>query len=70
MVDEVLFMEIRVFREFLNRFKMKVKDAYDLFDANDIWGYIENCYDVLHMSGDECVLDDIQQILRKNGVLA
>ena len=70
MVDEVLFMEIRVFREFLNRFKMKVKDAYDLFDANDIWGYIESCYDVLHMSGDECVLDDIQQILRKNGVLA
>ena len=48
---------------------MKAKDAYELFDANDIWGYIEECYDILHMSGDECILEDIQQILRKNGVL-
>ena len=69
MIDEVLFMEVRVFRKFLRRFQMKAKDAYELFDAYDIWGYIEECYDILHMSGDECVLDDIQQILRKNGVL-
>lgn len=69
LLDEVLYMEIRVFREFLNRFRMKAADAYALFDKNDIWNYIESCYDVLHMSGDELVLNDIQLILQKNGEL-
>ena len=69
LLDEILFMEIRVFRDFLNRFKMRAADAYRLFDENGIWNYIENGYDVLHMSGDECVLNDIKQILIKNGAM-
>ena len=63
-------MEVRVFREFLNRFKMRAVDAYRLFEENDIWGYIESCYEVLHMNGDEAVLNDIQRILQRNGVLS
>ena len=59
-----------MFREFLNRYKMKAADAYQLFEKNDIWGYIESCYEVLHMSGDETVLNDIQRILKRNGALS
>lgn len=69
LLDEVLYMEVRVFREFLKRSQMKPAEAYDLFERNDIWHYIESCYDVLHMAGDECVLNDICRILRKNEVL-
>ena len=69
LLDEVLYMEVRVFREFLKRFRMKAADAYVLFDKNGIWNYIESCYDVLHMSGDELVLNDIQQILQRNGAM-
>lgn len=32
--------------------------------------YIESCYDVLHMSGDECVLEDIRKILNRKGAIA
>ena len=70
LLDEVIYMEVRVFREFLNRFKMKSSEAYLLFEENDIWGYIESCYDVLHLSGDEAVLNDVQKILQKNGALS
>ena len=70
LLDEVIYMEVRVFREFLNRFKMRAVDAYRLFEENDIWGYIESCYEVLHMNGDEAVLNDIQRILQRNGVLS
>ena len=70
LLDEVIYMEVRVFREFLNRFKMKAADAYHLFEENDIWGYIESCYEVLHMGADETVLNDIQKILQKNGILS
>ena len=69
LLDEVIYMEVRVFREFLDRFKMKAVDAYHLFEENDIWGYIESCYEVLHMSGDEVALHDVQRILQKNGAL-
>ena len=31
--------------------------------------YLEICYDVLRMSGDEVVLDDIEKILHRNGAL-
>lgn len=70
LLDEVLYMEIRVFREFIRRHKLETVEAYRIFDENDIWGYIESCYDVLHMSGDECVLEDIQKILSRNGAVA
>ncbi len=69
LLDEVLYMEVRIFREFLQRFKMKASDAYRVFEENEIWSYIESCYDTLHMSGDECVMDDIQRILKRNGAL-
>lgn len=69
LLDEVLYMEVRIFREFLERFKIKAADAYALFERNDIWGYIESCYDVLHMNGDECVLNDVQRILSRNGAI-
>ena len=69
LLDEVIYMEVRIFREFLDRFKMKASEAYSLFERNDIWGYIESCYDILHMNGDEYVLNDVQQILIKNGAL-
>ena len=70
LLDEVIYMQVRVFREFLNRHKMRAVDAYQLFEKNDIWGYIESCYEVLHMSGDESVLSDIQRILKRNGALS
>ena len=70
LLDEVIYMQVRVFREFLNRYKMKAADAYQLFEKNDIWGYIESCYEVLHLSGDESVLNDIQRILKRNGALS
>lgn len=68
-LDEILYMEVRIFREFLERFKMKATEAYSLFEDNDIWSYIESCYDVLQMNGDKCVLDDVQRILSRNGAM-
>ena len=58
MINEVLFMEMRVFREFCRRMRMSAKEANALFTKHRIWSYIETCYDSLLLSGDECVLDN------------
>lgn len=67
MINEILYMETRVFRAFCHRMKMTAKKANELFNTYNIWSYIEECYDTLHLSGDECVLDDIEQILATRG---
>ena len=69
MLNEVLFMEARLFSEYLRRFNMKPKDANRVFEKYGIWKYIEDCYDMLHMNGDEYILNDIEYILRKRGAL-
>jgi len=37
--------------------------ANKIFRENEIWSYIEDCYDALHTSGDEYILNDIESML-------
>ena len=68
MIDEVLFMEMRIFSEYCNIMKIDPKQANRLFNQYHIWEYIESCYDSLHLNGDACVMDDVQTIIEKKGV--
>ena len=70
MLDEVLFMEARIFSGFIKRTQVKPREANRMFERYGIWNYIEQCYDSLHMSGDEYVLNDIECILRSQGAIA
>ena len=70
MIDEVLFMEMRLFSEFCKRKKIPAKEANRLFKRLGIWEYIETCYDTLHTGSDELILEDIDLIIEKKGVIA
>ncbi|MBO4415133.1 MAG: DUF3791 domain-containing protein [Lachnospiraceae bacterium] len=70
MIDEVLFLEARVFNEFLRKHNMKPKEANQLFEKYGIWNYLEECYDILHMNGDEYILYDVELILERKGGFA
>ena len=67
MIDEVLYMEMRLFSEFCKRTALSPKEANQLFNRFQIWEYIESCYETLHTEGDELILDDIKLFLNKNG---
>ncbi len=67
MIDEILFMETRVFSDFCRRKNMSGKDANKIFNLFDIWNYIETCYDSLHLNGDDSILDDVDRIISKRG---
>ena len=68
MIDEVLYMEARIFREFCSRFGFSSQRANGIFNAHKIWQYIESCYDLFHTCGDEYILNDIVSVLRREGV--
>jgi len=67
-MNEITFMEIRLFRMFRERYNKQAKDVNQLFEKYGIWTYIEECYDTLHVMSDECALRDITDILVTNGV--
>ena len=68
MVNEVLFMELRLLRMFREKYHLRGYEANELFVKHGIWDYIEGCYDALHVSSDECALADIESILKNKGV--
>ena len=68
MIDEILYMEIRLLDLFCHNYDVSSVQANRLFNNYGIWDYIEECYDTLHMSGDEYILSCITDILTVKGV--
>ena len=69
MINEILFMEIRLLGKFCQRYKMSRAAASALFSKHKIWQYIESCYDTFHVNGDEYNLDDISNVLKVKGAI-
>lgn len=70
MIDEVLYMQVRIFRMFCERTGMDPQAANRLFLQAGVWKYIADCFDSLHLGGDELVYEDVQRLLRRQGVAA
>ena len=68
MINEVLYMESRLLQQFCSKYEVPSSKAYRLFKDCGIWKYIEDCYDTLHMSGDESIMNDISGIIAAKGV--
>lgn len=61
-------MKCWVFRMAQTRWHVDPSGCADIFKENDILGYIERHYGLLHLSSYECALDDIEEMLRNRGV--
>ncbi len=67
MINEVLFMEVRLIRDFCEKYNLTMQAANEIFEGKKIWKYIEDCYESLHTSGDEYILNDVEEVLRLRG---
>lgn len=67
MLNEVLFFQTRIFRMFCLEVKVSPTEADVLFNKYEIWKYLEEAYDVLHLNGDENALNDVLDILKVKG---
>ena len=68
MLDEVLYMQVRLFRMFREHTGLTSKEANSAFEAAGAWDFISSCYDILHLSGDEAALNDVLARLEFAGV--
>ncbi|MDY4920089.1 MAG: DUF3791 domain-containing protein [Phascolarctobacterium sp.] len=69
MLDERLFFQTRIFRMFCEKTKLAAVASNALFDKYAIWKYLDDTYEVLHLSGDECALDEVIAVLKLKGAL-
>lgn len=64
---EVLFMKVRLLRIAANSWKVDVQKACDIFYRNDLFKFIEDCYDIFHTEGDFAVFGEITAVLKHKG---
>lgn len=65
---DIADMQCQVFRMAQSKWKMTPKECAELFKKYDILGFISECYELLHVSSYNCVLEDVKDILKANGV--
>lgn len=66
---DIADMQCWVFRHAQERWHLSPSECSDLFRKYDLLSFISECYDLLHVSGYERALDDVQEILNREGVM-
>lgn len=68
-LDEVLFMQTRIFSLFCQRHPSISSTEMDgLFKRFGIWEFIKDGYEGLHIEGDEAIYQEMLEILNSHGV--
>ncbi len=57
-----------VFRIAQKKWHISPSECSNLFKKYRLFNYIEECYDLLHLSGYESVVSDLEDILKSNGI--
>lgn len=66
--SDVLYTQLSFFRGFLKRHPMDKLTALRLFEENEVFDFLSDCYESIQLTSDETTLDDIDTILRVHGV--
>lgn len=66
--NEIIHMQVRLFRLAQKRWKTSVERCAQVFDDLRIDQYIEDLYELFHVQGDEANLAEINDYLKRNGV--
>lgn len=65
---EITFMQTRLIRLASEEWQLPVEQVIYIFKKYDVLAYIEIGYGIFHCEGDEAVLDDITDFLKRKGV--
>lgn len=69
MQSDILFMQVRLFRAFMERHHLSKGETLHLFQQYEIFEFINDCWEGFHVSSDICALNDIDALLCAKGVV-
>jgi len=61
-------MQCRVFRMAQKKWNMTAGQCAEVFKKYKIMDFISECYDILHLNSYQCALNDVEELLRNQGV--
>ena len=64
----ITHMQCHVFRMAQVKWGLSPQECAEIFRKYDILGFINECYDSLHLSSYNCALDDVETLLHNQGV--
>ncbi len=65
--EDLYQIQIRLFRLAQIRWNLTTCDCRNLFKKYSVYDYIETCYEVYHIQGDEENLKDMEKYLKNQG---
>ena len=66
--EDIADMQCWVFRMAQVKWNMSAKECAAIFKKYNIFGFIADCYDSLHLNSYACALDDVETLLHNQGV--
>ena len=65
---EINLMKCWLIRNAALRWHKSPVDIAALFKKYALYGYVTDCYELMHVSSYECALDELEEVLAANGV--
>lgn len=65
--EQIIYMQARIIRLASEDWNKPTETIAALFAEQDVFNYIEHCFDIFHLEGDEAVWEDVKQYLVKKG---
>lgn len=65
---DIADMQCWVFRMAQSKWNISAKECAEIFKKYDIYGFISECYDFLHLNSYACALSDVETLLKNKGV--
>lgn len=65
---DIADMQCWVFRKAQTKWNISSSDCAKIFKQYDILGFISECYDILHLNSYDCVLHDVEELLKNRGL--
>ena len=62
-MSKTLDFKVFCFEAYKASHKLKGKDVLELFKKYNVFMYLETCYDVLHTTGREYLIEDIDKYI-------
>lgn len=67
--QQIIYMQARLIRLASENWNRSIEAIAELFEQYDVFRYIEECFGIFHVEGDDAVLDDVRGYLKNKGVI-
>ena len=66
-LEQILYMQTRLTRAYSEKWHKSLADVVGIFNRYSVLEYIESCYGLFHVQGDDANLADIERLLSRKG---